>query len=142
MTNPPLYHKNCSAEALQSSMAAPTERRVSTAVPLGDRQRRSDDADGSGYVSSVGPPPLVAVARRMRSLEQCALERASAASLSAVSMQVSERARCAPATGTARCGRVSDALLACFWYRTCRRAVATAPGGATAAIFHALRTYQ
>ena len=46
-------------------MAAPSERRVSTAVPLGDRQRRSDDADGSGYVFPVGPPLLVAVVRRM-----------------------------------------------------------------------------
>ena len=35
------------------------------AVPLGDRQRRSDDADRSGYVSPVGPPLLVAVERRM-----------------------------------------------------------------------------
>ena len=65
----------------------------------------------------------------------CLLRR-SAASAAVVSMQVSERERCAPSTGTARCGRVSDALLACFWYRTCRRAVATAPGGATAAIFY------
>ena len=50
-------------------------------------------------------------------------------------MQVSERERCASVTGTSRCGRVSDALLACFQYRTCRRAVATAPGGARTAIF-------
>ena len=62
-------------------MAAPSERRVSTAVPLGDRQRRSDDADGSDYVFPVGPPLLVAVVRRMWT-EHCALERASAASLS------------------------------------------------------------
>ena len=74
-------------------MAAPTERRVSTAVPLGDRQRRSDDADGSGYVSPVGPPLLVAVERRMCRVLTVHLQRASAASLSGVSMQVSERER-------------------------------------------------
>ena len=40
-----------------------------------------------------------------------------------------------PSTGTTRCGRVSDALPACFQYGTVPRAVATAPGGATTAIF-------
>ena len=63
---PPIIpQKLLAAEALQSSVAAPTERRVSTAVPLGDRQRRSGDANGSSYVFPVGPPLLVAVVRRM-----------------------------------------------------------------------------
>ena len=62
---PPIIPQKLLCEALQSSMSGPAERRVSTAVPLGDRQRRSDDADGSVYVSPVGPPLLVTVVRRM-----------------------------------------------------------------------------
>ena len=75
-------------------MSGPAERRVSTAVPLGDRQRRSDDADGSVYVSPVGPPLLVAVVRRMcRAVSTSHLSVPAPASLSVVSMQVSERER-------------------------------------------------
>ena len=58
-------HKNCSAEASAEQNVRPLGAPGLAAVPLGDRQRRSDDADGSGYVFPVGPPLLVAVVRRM-----------------------------------------------------------------------------
>ena len=46
-------------------MAASSERRPSTAVPLGARQRRSGESDGARHVSPVGPPLLAEAARRI-----------------------------------------------------------------------------